>query len=66
MKIVGDLIRHGEPEDAAKYRGQLDEFLSKLGWPQRDDALSAFKADWDLSLSSPQSRSNASNYMFYI
>ena len=34
MALVIDLMRHGEPKGGMRYRGQLDDPLSDLGWQQ--------------------------------
>ncbi len=50
-----DLIRHGMPEGGQRYRGWLDDPLSKVGWQQMSDAL-AGESPWDLIISSSLSR----------
>ncbi len=50
-----DLIRHGEPEGGKRYRGQLDDPLSELGWRQMRSAIGE-QAPWDCIISSPLSR----------
>jgi alpha-ribazole phosphatase/probable phosphoglycerate mutase len=40
-----DLLRHGEPEGGSKYRGQLDDPLSDLGWAQMRAAV-AGRDEW--------------------
>ena len=47
-----DIIRHGEPEGGRKYRGQIDDPLSKKGWQQMRDAV-ADQKPWDVIVSSP-------------
>ena len=34
-----DLLRHGEPVGGKKYRGQIDDPLSELGWRQMREAV---------------------------
>lgn len=40
-----DIIRHGEPVGGSKYRGQIDDPLSELGWRQMRTAV-AGRDDW--------------------
>jgi len=46
-----DLIRHGMPEGGRRYRGWLDDPLSKSGWQQMSDALVG-KSSWDIIITS--------------
>ncbi len=41
-----DLLRHGEPVGGKKYRGQLDDPLSEIGWQQMRSAV-ADHCPWD-------------------
>jgi alpha-ribazole phosphatase len=50
-----DLLRHGEPVGGKRYRGQLDDPLSELGWRQMWHAASA-ASPWQAIISSPLSR----------
>lgn len=50
-----DLIRHGEPEGGPRYRGSLDDPLSRKGFDQMRTALDAGET-WDAVLSSPLRR----------
>lgn len=47
-----DLIRHGMPEGGQRYRGWLDDPLSKDGWQQMSNALEG-QSPWDLIVTSP-------------
>lgn len=47
-----DLLRHGEVEGDAVYRGITDDPLTDAGWQQMVDALED-KKGWDLIISSP-------------
>lgn len=47
-----DLIRHGEPVGGRRYRGQLDDPLSELGWRQMRSAVAA-QRPWRHIISSP-------------
>ena len=49
---VIDLLRHGEPQGGRRYRGQIDDPLSELGWKQMWDAVGDH-AGWDHIVSSP-------------
>ncbi len=53
--ITVDLLRHGEPEGGSKYRGQLDDPLSELGWKQMRQSISNHQP-WSAVVSSPLSR----------
>lgn len=50
-----DLLRHGEVEGNAVYRGSTDDPLTDAGWQQMVIALQD-KQDWDLIVSSPLQR----------
>lgn len=52
---VIDLLRHGEPVGGRRYRGQLDDPLSELGWQKMWRAASA-ETPWQIIISSPLSR----------
>ncbi len=56
--ITVDLLRHGEPAGGNKYRGQLDDPLTELGWQQMRDAIGTFR-NWDRIISSPLVRCSA-------
>jgi len=53
-----DLLRHGEVEGGACYRGISDDPLSASGWKQMQHKLPA-DSPWDLIISSPLSRCHA-------
>jgi len=50
-----DLLRHGDVEGGKKYRGQLDEPLSELGWSQLRQATKN-KQPWQQVITSPLRR----------
>lgn len=50
-----DLLRHGDVEGGRKYRGQLDDPLSELGWQQLR-ATTANKQNWQHVITSPLKR----------
>ena len=50
-----DLLRHGDVEGGRKYRGQLDDPLSDLGWKQLR-AVTAKKQNWQHIITSPLKR----------
>lgn len=50
-----DLLRHGDVEGGRKYRGQLDDPLSELGWKQLR-ATTANKQNWQYIITSPLKR----------
>lgn len=50
-----DLLRHGDVEGGRKYRGQLDDPLSELGWEQLR-ATTANKQNWQHIITSPLKR----------
>jgi alpha-ribazole phosphatase len=50
-----DLLRHGDVEGGRKYRGQLDDPLSELGWKQLRLATQK-KQNWQHIISSPLKR----------
>lgn len=47
-----DLLRHGETEGGACYRGVTDDSLSSVGWEKMQDKI-ANQTHWDLIISSP-------------
>ncbi len=47
-----DLLRHGEPIGGRRYRGQIDDALSKKGWQQMWSAVGE-SADWQQIVTSP-------------
>lgn len=51
MPLLIDLIRHGEPLGGVRYRGQLDDPLSELGWQQMRNATANVQP-WDYIVSS--------------
>lgn len=55
MALLIDLMRHGEPQGGMRYRGQLDDPLSELGWQQMRSAT-AHLAPWQHIVSSTLSR----------
>lgn len=50
-----DLLRHGEPLGGRRYRGQIDDPLSKLGWEQMWHAVSGDRP-WQAIVTSPLQR----------
>lgn len=50
-----DLLRHGDVEGGRKYRGQLDDPLSELGWQQLR-SVTENKQNWQHIISSPLKR----------
>lgn len=52
---VIDLLRHGDVEGGRKYRGQLDDPLSELGWEQLRTATTN-KQHWQHIITSPLKR----------
>jgi len=50
-----DLLRHGDVEGGRKYRGQLDDPLSELGWQQLRRATQN-KQEWQHIITSPLKR----------
>ena len=50
-----DLLRHGDVEGGRKYRGQLDDPLSQLGWEQLRSVTNK-KQDWQQIITSPLQR----------
>lgn len=54
--ITVDLLRHGELEGGVKYRGQVDDPLTKAGRIAMDQVWQQLKDDIDLIISSPMSR----------
>lgn len=55
MALVIDLMRHGEPKGGMRYRGQLDDPLSDLGWQQMRSATEKIQP-WQHIVSSPLTR----------
>ncbi len=53
-----DLIRHGEPVGGSRYRGQIDDPLSELGWEQMREAMPE-TIPWQRIISSPLTRCSA-------
>lgn len=54
-RTVIDLLRHGDVEGGQKYRGQLDDPLSELGWNQLREATRK-KQNWQHIITSPLTR----------
>lgn len=52
---IVDLMRHGEPVGGRRYRGQLDDPLSELGWQQMRGVV-PHEIPWQHIVSSPLSR----------
>ncbi len=50
-----DLLRHGETEGGARYRGSIDDKLTARGWEEMEEGI-AGSAGWDQIISSPLSR----------
>ncbi len=50
-----DLLRHGETEGGARFRGSINDPLSELGWAQMWAAVES-EAGWDHIISSPLAR----------
>jgi alpha-ribazole phosphatase/probable phosphoglycerate mutase len=55
VTTVIDLLRHGDVEGGRKYRGQLDDPLSELGWQQLRECTKK-KQRWQHIISSPLKR----------
>lgn len=55
VTTVIDLLRHGDVEGGRKYRGQLDDPLSELGWQQLRSSTNK-KQNWQHIISSPLKR----------
>jgi len=55
VTTIIDLLRHGEVTGGRKYRGQLDEPLSELGWNQLR-TVTGIKQPWQQVISSPLKR----------
>ncbi len=53
-----DLLRHGEPAGGKRYRGQIDDPLSELGWQQMWAAVGT-NPPWQQIVTSPLSRCRA-------
>ncbi|AAZ97074.1 alpha-ribazole-5`-phosphate phosphatase CobC, putative [Thiobacillus denitrificans ATCC 25259] len=58
MTTVLDFLRHGEPVGGRKYRGQVDDALSELGWAQMHAAVGE-AAPWTRIVASPLLRCRA-------
>lgn len=58
MTTTLDLMRHGEPVGGRKYRGQVDDALSELGWAQMHAAVGE-AAPWTRIVASPLLRCRA-------
>jgi len=54
-KTTIDMIRHGEPVGGKRYRGQVDDPLSELGWRQMRAAIADHRP-WEFIVSSTLSR----------
>jgi len=50
-----DLLRHGEPIGGRRYRGQIDDPLSKKGWTEMHTVVDGHN-NWDAIIHSPLSR----------
>ncbi|WP_339897714.1 histidine phosphatase family protein [uncultured Gilvimarinus sp.] len=48
-----DLLRHGECEGGAIFRGSLDVPLTDKGWQQMQNGLAELNSGWDAIVSSP-------------
>lgn len=55
VTTIIDLLRHGDVEGGRKYRGQLDDPLSELGWQQLRMATNT-KINWQYIITSPLKR----------
>lgn len=55
VTTIIDLLRHGDVEGGRKYRGQLDEPLSELGWEQLRNTTT-HKQNWQHIITSPLKR----------
>jgi alpha-ribazole phosphatase len=51
-----DLLRHGECEGGAIFRGSLDVPLTETGWQQMHSGLAELNANWAAVVSSPLAR----------
>ncbi len=58
MSFIIDLMRHGEPLGGPRYRGQLDDPLSELGWHQMRTATEKTQP-WQQIVSSTLNRCSA-------
>jgi len=58
VSTVLDLMRHGEPVGGRRYRGQIDDPLSELGWAQMRAAVGE-SVPWTRIVSSPLARCRA-------
>ena len=54
-----DLLRHGEAEGGAIYRGRRDDPLTETGWRQMAGAVEPPPIAWDCIVTSPLSRCHA-------
>lgn len=55
-KIVIGLLRHGETEGGARYRGRTDDRVTEAGWRQMRTALLADTNAWEKIVTSPLAR----------
>ena len=55
VTTIIDLLRHGDVEGGRKYRGQLDDPLSELGWKQLRSTTS-INQNWQQVITSPLKR----------
>lgn len=55
VTTIIDLLRHGDVEGGRKYRGQLDDPLTELGWQQLRNTTSK-KQNWQHIITSPLKR----------
>lgn len=55
ITTIIDLLRHGDVEGGRKYRGQLDDPLSELGWKQLRSTTEK-KQNWQHIITSPLRR----------
>ncbi|CAN7613296.1 alpha-ribazole phosphatase family protein [Aquipseudomonas alcaligenes] len=55
MSLVIDLLRHGETELGAGFRGSLDDALTETGWAQMRGAVEG-AGPWDAIVASPLQR----------
>lgn len=51
-----DLLRHGEPQGGAYYRGITNDSLTPFGWEQMHKKIAEQMNNWDVIISSPLSR----------
>jgi len=57
-RTIIDFMRHGEPVGGRRYRGQIDDPLSNLGWQQMRDAVPS-EIPWQVIVSSSLIRCQA-------